>query len=64
MSRLSLPDSRLEAIVAEVMATQDRMQDDATAEKMSGARCLCCEQPISGPAPGHTRECASCAEYA
>jgi hypothetical protein len=64
MPRTQLSDERLNAIVAEVMATQDRMQDAATAEKMRGTRCLCCEQPIAGEAPGHTRECADCAGYA
>lgn len=61
--RMQLTDARLEAIVTEVMATQDRAQDEATVEKMRGARCLCCEHSIAGPAPGHTRECDDCAGY-
>lgn len=63
--RLALSDERLNAIVAEVMASMRASEDAAIAEKSDGRRCMCCESPILTPNPsGGTRECDSCARYA
>ncbi len=61
---MPLSRERIEQIVAEVQAKMVTDEDAIMAEKIEGARCMCCDQPIPGPPPGQTRECASCTGYA
>ena len=64
LTKYSLPPARLEAIVAEAVAKMRVDEDSAIAERMSGARCSCCDAPIAGPSGGLLRECDDCRGYA
>jgi hypothetical protein len=64
MADFSLPQDHIDAIVAEVEATQRAAEDRAMAEKMAGTRCQECDGPIPGEPPGRgMRKCAECASW-
>lgn len=52
-------DARLDEIVREVSAEQERAEDEAMRQKMRGERCFSCDTWL-GLSTGGTRYCSDC----
>lgn len=59
---MPLSDEEIQKIIADTEAEAQRTDDVRRAERLSGLRCSCCDEPL--PAGHAGTECASCAEIA